>query len=135
MDMYSRVKRSQIMSSVRQEDTKPELIARDFIHKLGFRFRCHDDKLPGCPDILLPDIRKAIFVHGCFWHGHKNCARSKRPASNMGFWNKKIDKNIKRDSRKIRALRKLGWRPAVLWSCEIRYTLPFLIRIQQILYT
>ncbi len=94
MDAFSREKRSQIMSRVSGKNTKPELIVRSQLHKLGYRFRLHRKDLPGKPDITLPKHKKVIFVHGCFWHGHTDCRRSKRPTSNEKFWNEKLDKNI-----------------------------------------
>jgi len=119
MDVFSREKRSQIMSRVSGKDTKPELIVRSQLHKLGYRFRLHRKDLPGKPDITLPRHKKVIFVHGCFWHGHTDCRRSKRPAINKKFWDEKLDKNIKRDAENIKKLQKLGWKVLVIWTCEV----------------
>jgi len=120
MDVFSREKRSEIMSRVSGKNTRPELVVRSLLHQLGFRFRLHRADLPGKPDIVLPGRKKAIFVHGCFWHGHQGCARSRRPSSNESFWSAKLDKNIMRDKVNLVALESLGWRVKVLWTCEIR---------------
>jgi DNA mismatch endonuclease (patch repair protein) len=119
-DVFSKEKRSWIMSRVKGRDTKPEILVRSFIHRMGFRFRIHGRDLPGNPDIVLPRYGKVIFVHGCFWHGHKRCPRSKRPTTHKGFWNKKLDQNIERDKRFRRMLRQRGWRVLVVWECETR---------------
>jgi DNA mismatch endonuclease (patch repair protein) len=87
---------------------------------MGFRFRLHQRYLPGNPDIVLPRHGRVIFVHGCFWHGHKKCSRSKRPTTNKRFWNKKLDGNIERDRRFQIELRRLGWKVLVVWQCETR---------------
>lgn len=120
LDLFSPHKRSQIMSSIRSYDTKPELFVRSILHRMGFRFRLRQGRLPGNPDIVLPLHKKVIFIHGCFWHGHKNCKRSKRPDANIEFWSKKLDGNMARDKRQIRALRRMGWRVLVLWQCQLR---------------
>jgi DNA mismatch endonuclease (patch repair protein) len=122
MDVFSREKRKQIMSRVSDKDTKPELIVRSVLHRLGYRFRLHRKDLPGKPDILLPKYKKVILVHGCFWHGHAGCSRSKRPSTNKEFWNNKLDKNIKRDFNNIEQLKNLGWDVLVIWSCEVNDT-------------
>lgn len=119
-DTVSKSVRSRIMSSVKQRHTKPEMIVRSLLHQLGFRFRLHREDLPGSPDIVLPKFRTAIFVHGCFWHQHKNCSKSRRPSSNQDYWNTKLDENISRDKRKEKELSKLGWRVVTIWQCEIR---------------
>jgi len=108
------------MARVRGVNTKPEKVVRSFLHTLGYRFRLHVNDLPGKPDIVLVRHRKIIFVHGCFWHGHRGCRRSQRPSSNRGFWNKKLSGNIERDKKHIRTLRRLGWRTLVIWECQTR---------------
>lgn len=108
------------MSRVRGRDTKPEMLVRSCVHRMGFRFRVHRRDLPGNPDIVLPRHRKVIFVHGCFWHGHRGCPRSKRPTTNEEFWGKKLDGNIRRDRRFGRELRHMGWKMLVVWQCETR---------------
>jgi DNA mismatch endonuclease (patch repair protein) len=119
-DLFSREKRSWIMSRVKGRDTKPEILVRSLVHRMGYRFRVHGLDLPGNPDIVLPRHSKIIFVHGCFWHGHKRCSRSLRPTTNESFWNKKLDGNIQRDKRFHKALRQLGWKVLVVWECETR---------------
>lgn len=119
-DIVSQKKRTEMMSSVKQKNTKPELLLRKMLHKHGFRFRLHDKKLPGTPDIIMPKYKTVIFVHGCFWHQHKGCRKSRRPTSNVGFWNSKLDKNIERDKTKSEALKKLGWKVLVIWECELK---------------
>ena len=116
--MFSKEKRSWIMSRVKGRDTKPEILVRSLVHRMGYRFRIHGRELPGNPDIVLPRHGKVIFVHGCFWHGHNRCPRSKRPTTNKSFWNKKLDGNIKRDRRFRRSLVLKGWRILVVWQCE-----------------
>ena len=119
-DVFSKEKRSWIMSRVKLRDTKPEMLVRSLVHRIGFRFRVHRRGLPGAPDIVLPRHGKVIFVHGCFWHGHKRCSRSKRPTTNKTFWSKKLDENIERDKRFRRGLRRMGWTVLVLWQCDTR---------------
>lgn len=118
MDHCSKQKRSEIMSRVGQRNTKPELSVRKFLFSQGFRYRINVKKLPGSPDIVLPKYRTAIFVHGCFWHGH-SCRAGRRPRSNTDYWLPKITANIERDARKIAELQELGWRIFVIWQCEI----------------
>jgi DNA mismatch endonuclease (patch repair protein) len=119
MDVFTPEKRSHLMSLVRGKDTKPELIVRKLLHRLGYRFRLHRRDLPGKPDIVLPRYKTAIFVHGCFWHGH-NCKGGARPSSNVEFWNDKLAKNIVRDQVNVNKLKLLGWRCIIVWQCETR---------------
>lgn len=123
MDIFSREKRSQIMSRVSGKNTKPELVVRSLLHNMGYRFRLHRNDLPGKPDITLPRYKKVIFVHGCFWHGHSDCPRSKRPTTNQIFWREKLDKNIERDKVSENKLRELGWNVLVIWTCEVKSTI------------
>lgn len=120
VDVFSPSKRSAIMSRIRARDTGPERVVRSLIHKHGYRFRLHCPDLPGTPDIVLPRHRKIIFVHGCFWHGHKGCRRGRLPKSNAGFWHAKITGNVKRDGRALRQLRRLGWQVLVVWECWLQ---------------
>lgn len=120
MDVFSSEKRSWIMRQVRGRDTKPEILVRSIVHRLGYRFRLHRKDLPGCPDIVLPRHKKVIFVHGCFWHGHPQCKRSVRPTTNTDFWDKKLDLNIQRDERFQQELKEMGWGVLVVWQCETR---------------
>src|SRR5579871_686147 len=113
-DTFSPKKRSWIMSRIRGRDTKPEKIVRTILRRMGYRIQKYDKRLPGNPDIVLKRKKKVIFVHGCFWHGHKLCQRSRRPSTNRAFWNRKIDGNIRRDIRVRRQLRRMGWDALVL---------------------
>ncbi len=108
------------MAKIKGKDTKPEKIIRSLLHKMGYRFRLHRRDLPGNPDIVLPKYKKVIFVHGCFWHGHKGCPRSEKPSSNKNFWNEKLTKNIERDKQNQRKLNELGWVSLVIWQCQIK---------------
>ncbi len=108
------------MSHVGGKDTKPELIVRSILHRMGYRFRLHRRDLPGKPDITLPKYKKVIFIHGCFWHGHEGCPKSKRPDTNKEFWNKKLDKNIARDKINMEKIKELGWDVLVVWTCELK---------------
>lgn len=118
-DIYSIDKRSDIMSKVRQEGTKAEILIRRFLFSHGFRYRKNDKRYPGKPDIVLPKYRMIIFVHGCFWHGHVNCKAAELPKTNTDFWKKKISENIARDRKNIETLRKEGWNVITIWQCEI----------------
>jgi len=133
-DVFSKEKRSWIMSRVKGRDTKPEIIVRSFIFRMGFRFRLHQSDLPGTPDIVLPRHGKVIFVHGCFWHGHKRCSRSKRPTTNENFWNNKLDGNIIRDKRYPRELRKMGWKVLIVWECETKSLEKLLRKLERFLH-
>lgn len=108
------------MSNVKGKDTSPEKAVRSSLHKMGYRFRLHRRDLPGNPDIVLAKYKKVIFVHGCFWHGHKNCVRAKRPSTNKKFWAEKLSKNVKRDRKNQKELKKIGWHTLVVWQCEIK---------------
>jgi DNA mismatch endonuclease (patch repair protein) len=119
-DRLTPQERSRNMSRVKGRDTKPELLVRSIVHRLGYRFRLHEKRLPGRPDVVLPRHRKVIFVHGCFWHGHAGCRKAARPSTNREFWDKKIDGNIARDRANIRALRRAGWKVLVIWQCAMR---------------
>ena len=112
--------RSDIMRAVKGKDTKPELLVRRLLHSLGYRYRLHGKNLPGKPDIVFPGRKKVIFVHGCFWHGHK-CKRGNRtPKTNVDYWVKKISNNKKRDSQHKRQLRNAGWDVLELWECQLK---------------
>ena len=109
MDVFSKSKRSDIMSKVSGKDTKPEVLVRKFLFSKGFRYRKNVKDLQGKPDIVLPKYKTIIFVHGCFWHGHENCEAAKLPASNIEYWTKKVTSNVTRDSQNIQSLKKTGW--------------------------
>lgn len=120
VDRITPTERSTLMSRVRGKDTKPELKVRRLLHQLGLRFRLHQRNLPGSPDIVLKRHRTAIFVNGCFWHGHEGCRRAKLPETRRDFWETKISRNIQRDSQATAELEHLGYRVLVLWECELK---------------
>lgn len=110
------------MSRIRHRDTKPEMLVRRLLHAMGFRYRLHDKRLPGSPDIVFASRKKAIFVHGCFWHRHPDagCALARMPKSRLDFWRPKLEGNRTRDVRHQSELDALGWRYLIVWECELR---------------
>ena len=119
-DVFSPEKRSDVMRQVKAKGTSPELKVRKLLWALGARYRLHRKDLPGAPDIVLPGRKLAVFVHGCFWHGH-DCARGARvPKQNRNYWTAKIARNRARDERVQGELDALGWRPLVVWECELK---------------
>lgn len=108
------------MRAVKGRDTTPEMVVRHLLHRLGYRYRLHRRDLPGNPDLVFGPRRKVIFVHGCFWHGHKCKRGSRRPATNTAYWNRKLDRNIERDTENQARLRDLGWSALVIWECETK---------------
>lgn len=127
MDRLTPQKRSRNMSRVRSRDTSPELHVRRTLHAAGFRFRLHRRDLPGTPDIVLPALRTAVQVHGCFWHGH-DCRRGRAPTSNTEFWSEKLRRNVERDDRATAALEACGWTVRIIWQCELREATERLVR-------
>lgn len=118
--MESAALRRRTMQAVKSKDTAPELAVRRLAHGMGYRFRLHHKDLPGTPDLVFPRLHKALFVHGCFWHGH-DCARGARvPVQNRAYWTQKIARNRDRDQVAVSALAALGWKVVVLWECEVR---------------
>lgn len=117
MDTFSSIKRSAIMAAIRSKDTKPELIVRRYLWKRGYRYRKNVRGLPGTPDIVLRKYRVAIFVHGCFWHGHGD---TKMPSTNSEFWRYKITRNKERDNRAKQRLKEMGWNVMTVWECQLR---------------
>lgn len=119
MDIWSKKKRSKVMSKIRSKDTKPELMLRSLLHKAGYRFRVHRKDLPGNPDIVLPKYNTIIFVHGCFWHYHEDCREGRIPDTNTKFWKEKLERNVERDKKNQERLKKAGWDVLVVWECKI----------------
>lgn len=119
-DFMTDAQRSRAMSKVRGQNTKPEIKIRSGLHRQGFRFRVNNSKLPGRPDIALKKYSVAIFIHGCFWHCHINCPKSKMPQTRAEFWKNKISNNVIRDQKNIKTLSEIGWRIAVVWECGIK---------------
>ncbi len=120
VDTVAPARRSEIMSRIRSQGTKPEMAVRRLTHGLGFRYRLHRRDLPGTPDLVFPSRRKVIFVHGCFWHQHADCDRVREPQSNRDYWLPKLKRNAERDGEHLRKLAELGWKALVLWECEVR---------------
>jgi len=118
-DIFSEEQRSYVMSRVGSKNTKPELIVRSYLHRLGFRFKIHEKNLPGRPDIVLPKHRCVVFVNGCFWHRHKGCARASMPTTRVDFWQSKFERNISRDQKNLCLLKKAKWKVCLVWECEI----------------
>jgi len=118
-DIYSKSKRSEIMSNISGKETKPETMVRKFLFANGFRFRKNVKDLSGKPDIVLPKYKTIIFIHGCFWHGH-TCKRGTLPETNIEFWKTKIGGNVERDKRNITELEKSDWKVIIIWQCEIK---------------
>ena len=119
-DILTKSQRHQCMSHIRGKNTKPEILVRKGLHARGFRFRLHNNKLPGSPDIVLPKYGVAIMVNGCFWHGHKGCRYATKPESNVEFWETKIARNRHRDEVTNAHLEALGWHVITVWECELR---------------
>lgn len=107
------------MSRIRSQNTKPEMIVRKFLFSKGFRYRINVKSLPGSPDIVLRKYRTALFIHGCFWHGHKNCKIAHIPKTRSEWWEKKINRNIERDNKTRGELKKMGWRTMIVWECQL----------------
>ncbi len=108
------------MASVGQRDTGPEMKLRRTLHRLGLRYRLHDRKLPGSPDLVLPRFNAVLFVHGCFWHVHKSCKFATKPSSRKDFWRDKFEANKKRDRKNYAALAQSGWRILIVWECAVK---------------
>lgn len=118
VDKLTPDRRSWNMSRIRAKDTKPEMVVRSLLHRMGYRFRLHRSDLPGKPDIVLPKYGTVIFVHGCFWHRHKNCLLASTPKTRREFWRRKFTDNVARDDRNRRELEALGWKVMYVWECE-----------------
>lgn len=119
-DKVDKKRRSEIMSSIRGQNTKPEMIVRKYLFSKGFRYRLHDKSLPGKPDIKLTKYNSLVFINGCFWHGHTDCKIYVMPKTNKKFWYSKIENNVERDKRNLELLKNLGWKIIVVWECEIK---------------
>lgn len=113
-------KRSAMMAAVRSKNTSPELAVRKLIHSMGYRYRLHGNGLPGKPDLVFAGKRKVIFVHGCFWHRHRGCAKASTPKTRVDFWQTKFDQNVARDKKTVRSLKRLGWQVLTIWQCELK---------------
>jgi DNA mismatch endonuclease (patch repair protein) len=118
MDKLTKTARSLLMSRVRSQDSRPELIVRRIVHRMGFRYRLHSSSLPGSPYLVFAGRKKIVFVHGCFWHGHSCRAGRNRPASNREYWDAKLERNMQRDRIASAELRRTGWRVLSVWECQ-----------------
>ena len=120
-DRISTIRRSSNMRAIRSGGMKPEMIVRSLVHRMGYRYRLHAKNLPGKPDLVFRPRKKAIFVHGCFWHQHakEDCKDGRQPKSNTGYWAPKLTRNVERDAANVAALKKLGWGILILWECEV----------------
>jgi DNA mismatch endonuclease (patch repair protein) len=119
-DVHNQATRSYNMSRIKGKDTKPEMLVRKFLHAQGFRYRLHVKDLPGKPDIVLPKHKTVIFVHGCFWHGHKNCKYYVIPKTRTDWWLEKINMNIANDKKAVKELKKMGWKVLNVWTCKLK---------------
>ena len=122
MDNIPPSERSEIMSRVRAKNSRPEMLVRRLVFSAGYRYRLHDRKLPGCPDLVFRGRRKVIFVHGCFWHRHESCALARMPKSRLDFWEPKLTANKERDARHRKQLATEGWHVLTVWECELKDT-------------
>ncbi|WP_339706447.1 very short patch repair endonuclease [uncultured Sphingosinicella sp.] len=122
-DVVDAATRSRMMAGIGGKNTRPEVQLRKAMHALGFRYRLHDRKLPGKPDLVFPRYRAAVFVHGCFWHRHEGCRYATMPATRPEFWAAKFEANVARDRRAELALSEMGWRTATVWECALRRSL------------
>jgi DNA mismatch endonuclease (patch repair protein) len=120
MDTVSKEVRSRNMSAIRSKNTNPETVVRSLLFALGYRYRLHRNDLPGKPDIILKKHNTVIFVHGCFWHQHKECKRANIPKSNKKYWIPKLERNAERDKINKRELNRLGWNVITIWECETK---------------
>lgn len=132
-DRVSPERRSELMSRIRRANTKPELTVRSLLHSLGYRFRVQLKGVPGRPDIALPARKRAIFIHGCFWHAHEGCPDYRLPQTRTDFWRAKFERNRARDARLEAHAREQGWDCLTLWECEIRKSSDLPIRLRNFL--
>lgn len=119
-DHVDPAKRSLIMAAVHSKNTRPEIVVRKIVHRLGYRYRLHSGKLPGHPDLVFPGRRKVVFVHGCFWHRHPGCRYASSPKTRVDFWQSKFVANVVRDERTRLELESLGWKVLTVWQCELK---------------
>lgn len=133
MDNLTKEQRTLCMSRIRSKNTKPELVVRKVLSKIGIRYRLHNSKLPGRPDITISKAKTIIFINGCFWHQHKNCKKQTLPASNKDYWEKKLKNNIEKQKQDVRTLRKLGWKVHKIWECQTADETKLTKRVVQIL--
>ncbi len=119
-DALSPGQRSRLMARIKCKDTKPEMLVRKLVYSLGYRYRLHTKDLPGKPDLAFHKKKKAIFVHGCFWHQHEDCKQGHIPKSNQAYWIPKLERTKKRDASNLENFRGMGWEVLVVWECELK---------------
>jgi len=120
VDTIPLCERSEIMSRVRSKNSRPEMLVRRLVFAEGYRYRLHDRKLPGCPDLVFRGRAKVIFMHGCFWHRHEQCSLARMPKSRLDFWEPKLTANKERDARNNKLLTKEGWKVLTIWECQLK---------------
>lgn len=121
-DVHDKQTRSYNMSRIKSKDTKPEMFVRKFLHSNGLRYKLHDKKLPGTPDLVFPKLKTVLFIHGCFWHGHRNCKYFVAPKTRTTWWLNKIESNAKRDRKNFLQIRKAGWKVITIFECKLKST-------------
>jgi DNA mismatch endonuclease (patch repair protein) len=131
-DTITPAERSALMAKIKSKNTTPELRVRRAVHSAGFRYSLHRKELPGTPDLVFRRFKLVVFVHGCFWHWH-GCRRSRMPASNRGYWEAKIARNVARDAADLAALDALGWRHIIIWECELDAGIAALLELLSVL--
>ncbi|MCK5910965.1 MAG: DNA mismatch endonuclease Vsr [Caulobacter sp.] len=132
-DVHDKATRSRNMAAIRGSDTKPELLIRGGLHRLGFRYRLHARDLPGRPDLVFAKFRAVLFVHGCFWHGHDCALGARVPKANRDYWLAKVARNVARDARAQAALVDAGWRVETVWECDFKDEAALTARLQALL--
>lgn len=120
-DVVDEETRSRMMAGIKGKNTSPELLVRRYLHAAGLRFRLHDRRLPGSPDLAFPGLKVALLVHGCFWHRHTDCPFATTPKTRADFWQRKFSANVARDRRNLDALTAAGWKPVIVWECELNH--------------
>ena len=121
-DTLTIAERSRLMAKIKGKNTGPERAVRSLLHRAGYRFRIHVRALPGTPDVVLPKYRAVVFVHGCFWHRHRNCKIATMPHTHKKFWSEKFSRNVANDARHRRKLRRMGWKVITVWSCQLKHS-------------
>jgi DNA mismatch endonuclease (patch repair protein) len=119
-DVFTREKRSEVMSKIRSRGTKPENLVAKYLFSRGLRYRRNDKRYPGHPDLVFPKYRTVVFVHGCFWHLHEGCRYARIPEDHAAYWSEKLLKNRERDRKEQEELRAMGWKVIVVWECSLR---------------
>ena len=132
-DTLTIAERSRLMAKIKGKNTRPEIAVRSLLHRAGYRFRIHVSSLPGKPDIVLPQFRTVVFVHGCFWHRHMGCKAATTPKNHRKFWAEKFARNVANDRKHLGQLRHLGWKTIVVWECQLKKPERALARIEKTL--